>query len=180
MLYPLSHGLLITRGVGTLNLGHWLAAEEYTSYHYRNTLFKSKPELISYLHLKLTEASTKYSPSNIMTSSEMVREGFASIQKQVELDKHDFSAFLPELVLVSPVCPVSACGAVSGGNLGSCGQMSGLWSLESGHWTSLGTSKYITITSHRSPACYRERSGAVTASNRSFIIRNPTISHLSD
>ena len=88
--------------------------------------------------------------------------------------------FPPELVLVSPVCPESACGAVSGGNLGSCGQMSGLWSLESGHWTSLGTSKYITITSHRSPACYRERSGAVTASNRSFIIRNPTIGHLSD
>ena len=110
----------------------------------------------------------------------MVMEGFASIQKQVELDKHDFSGFLPELVLVSPVSPVSACGAVSGGNLGGCGQMSGLWSLEPGRWTSLGTSKYITTTSHRSPACYRERSGAVTASNRSFIIRNPTISYLSD
>ena len=62
-------------------------------------------------------------------------EGFASIQKQVELDKHDFSGFLPELVLVSPVSPVSACGAVSGGNLGGCGQMSGLWSLEPGRWT---------------------------------------------
>ena len=68
-----------------------------------------------------------------MTSSEMVREGFALIQKQVELDKHDFSEFPPELVLVSPVCPESACGAVSGGNLGSCGQMSGLWSLDTGH-----------------------------------------------